>query len=479
VVAAIVMVASSARPAQAGPYAWTSTPADPAYGSGFCSSIAIDGLGHPRIAEWATSTGVRLATFDGAQWTAETVPAPPSAPAFAAMPSGSAEPAHGLGALSTQLLITTATSLALGPADEPWIAWLTTDQHNSVAPVYPVQVSHRAAGAWSTESLEPGVWRPAIAVDAAGSVHVCYAHGTTSSHDLRYALRQGGAWTYETIASGANEPALVLDAQGVPHVAYRDEARNAIVLAVRNGAAWDTTTVPTPNHPAGFALALDANGQARIAEADYTIAYQTTIQFLEQQGSSWQVSAADPSLGNKSYLSVAIDAGGNPVIAYGDGNGYDLVVSSRLAGTWSRTVVDANNDTGSFTSVAIDGALRPWVSYQTSYGYGSLLVASGSPTWTTSVPGGAPALRLAGPGPNPAHCGAPLTLSLELPAPDRVGLELFDLAGRLVAERAPRELAAGRTSFAWNPALVHPGLYLLRVTSKRGGPISRRLAVVR
>ncbi|HET7224378.1 MAG TPA: PQQ-dependent sugar dehydrogenase [Candidatus Eisenbacteria bacterium] len=98
------------------------------------------------------------------------------------------------------------------------------------------------------------------------------------------------------------------------------------------------------------------------------------------------------------------------------------------------------------------------------------------------VPGAARALALSEPSPNPARGLMWLTLSLPQAEAD-VGLEIVDVAGRVVWRDPPRRFAAGAWRLPW-PAIdrhgrpVEPGVYLARV-SVGATRFVRRIVVVR
>jgi hypothetical protein len=476
--ATIVALASSGELARAqGP--WTIQTADAGQGSGNTSSLRLDPAGRPRVAEWMTgSGGVRYAEFNGSQWSAQTVPV--TYYSILEAPYGRSPALHDQPAvvdpLNTQLLITTATSLALDSEGNPWIAWVTTDRLNHTPTMHPVSVTYRSGGVWTTEALEAGVNRPVVEADGSGRVHVCFETSLDAFHNLRYAVREAGVWTYETVDARASSPDLRLDGQGNPHVLYLDETRNVLVYAVRNGTGWDRTDVPVPNSPGDFALAVDPDGQARVAVADYVVNYQPQIHYLEQQGTSWQISTADPSTSNKFDLSLALNPAGAPVISYNDQNGLDLKVATRAAGIWTREIVDGEGNTGYSSSVAVTTDGRPFVSYQAESG---TRVATGT-AMVGVEPGEVPrTLRLVGPHPNPVRLGTPLALSLQLPVATSVRLEAFDVSGRRVCEPLVAQMNAGRNPVSWNPSFESPGVYVLRAITGRGEAVTKRIAVVR
>jgi len=83
--------------------------------------------------------------------------------------------------------------------------------------------------------------------------------------------------------------------------------------------------------------------------------------------------------------------------------------------------------------------------------------------------------------PNPTGSGgSPVTVRFELNAPDRVGLEVYDVAGRVVDSVAPRAFAAGSTHMLqWNPGDLGSGVYFVRLVSEAGLTAKAKLAIVR
>jgi hypothetical protein len=104
----------------------------------------------------------------------------------------------------------------------------------------------------------------------------------------------------------------------------------------------------------------------------------------------------------------------------------------------------------------------------------SLAVLEAAPVATS------PKLVFAAPWPNPARTA--VLLAWSAPEEAAASVEVYDLAGRLVAR--PRVLRAGAAGAraAWNledlaGGRVHPGVYLARVTAG-GGAATRRVVVI-
>ncbi len=79
--------------------------------------------------------------------------------------------------------------------------------------------------------------------------------------------------------------------------------------------------------------------------------------------------------------------------------------------------------------------------------------------------GAADSPRLGPPHPNPAD--GPFTFTFELPVSARVRVDIYDAAGRVVADLLDRELASGRHELTWDPETLRrhlaPGAYFIRL----------------
>ncbi len=102
-----------------------------------------------------------------------------------------------------------------------------------------------------------------------------------------------------------------------------------------------------------------------------------------------------------------------------------------------------------------------------------------STPWVSVEPGPLPAtLRLVAASPNPARAGEPWAIALALPSAGPIVLELFDVRGRRVAERAPERVGAGSAVLRWGPPVPGVGIYFLRVRDAAGATAITRVAVL-
>jgi hypothetical protein len=189
---------------------------------------------------------------------------------------------------------------------------------------------------WRLETLATGRW-PAIAVDASGELHVCWAGvtGTTISY-----LRVGPERKAETVdADGQSQCSLAVDANGIVHVAYT--SRFGLRHAKREADTWTSATVDAQGLPGGRrfdgpAIALSAAGVPRIA---YRRTVSGTVSLAvatrADPASGWTI---DPTAiqGLVGPRSIAVDAGGASRLATTDELGQSVSAWRRETRGWVR-----------------------------------------------------------------------------------------------------------------------------------------------
>lgn len=171
------------------------------------------------------------------------------------------------------------------------------------------------------------------------------------------------------------ETSLALDGQGHPHIAFwHVYTDGGLYYATWNGSAWTTTLVDPNPYPSGLhgwhnSLALDANGHPHISyyNADGNTPEGMYYAFFD--GTNWalqQVDATCTTCG-KYGTSLALDASGNPHIAYSGGTITDpnLKYAAWNGTAWDIQTIDSDGDTGYWPALALDGAGAPHISYHT------------------------------------------------------------------------------------------------------------------
>jgi hypothetical protein len=86
-------------------------------------------------------------------------------------------------------------------------------------------------------------------------------------------------------------------------------------------------------------------------------------------------------------------------------------------------------------------------------------------------------VRLGPPYPNPSS--GPASFALRLESNAEVTLVLHDMAGRVVARRAPQPYEAGWHVASWSPGVTRTGLYFLEIRTDAGLTATRRWVLVR
>ncbi len=183
----------------------------------------------------------------------------------------------------------------------------------------------------------------------------------------------GTSWVYvgtqNFSAAGATYTSLAIDPYNTPYIAYNDAYfayGNKATVMKYNGSSW--VAVGSPGMTAGVAtyisLAIDGGGTPYIAFADGANSSKVTV--MEYAGSSWSiVGSAGFSAGSATYVSLAIDGNGSPYVAYSDGGNSSKATVMKYDGSSWATVGSAGFTTGqaNYTSIAIDGSNNPNVSF--------------------------------------------------------------------------------------------------------------------
>jgi hypothetical protein len=216
----------------------------------YYTSIRLDKDGHPRISYYLYHAPdksyllhLKFASFNGQQWTIETVDKRMETGKF--------------------------NSVALDSAGNPHIAY-----------------SHVAWGdllyaAWDgsrwnfgdvdsrrTHNDYVGIGN-SIALDAADNPHIAYLDSTKNV--LKYAWREDGRWKAEVVEplAGRGEVdhvSLQVDHQNRVHVAYYDGGRGVLKYGMRDDKGWHTQVVDSDGNVGKYpSLCLDADDQPYIA----------------------------------------------------------------------------------------------------------------------------------------------------------------------------------------------------------------------
>ena len=217
--------------------------------------IAVDSNNYPHISYSAYGSycgnGLMLASFDGVDWTSQTVK------------SGSNR------GCSSALVIEDddQINIAYQNRDTSKLSFVTGDG-SSWSSAYSADFGNPAS------SMYPGYYS-SMAVDNQGQLHI--AHYDSKEEDLRYSTGvPNGQWSNTIIDSGGNtgrNPAIAIDAAGDPHIVYHSWAGWDLKYATLNPSSpdWQVSNVETAGSIGdSSSIFIDDAGIIHIAYSDDT-----------------------------------------------------------------------------------------------------------------------------------------------------------------------------------------------------------------
>ncbi len=174
-----------------------------------------------------------------------------------------------------------------------------------------------------------------------------------------------GTWVTETLPIEGLHPSLALDAQGFPHLGYGTD--QGLGYAYYDGARWVSETVDSGGMNADLipSLALDAAGRPHIS---YTSWWGLEIRYAFYDGTGWVLETIDSSsfdIGRAT--SLALDASGQPHVVYSVHTSQDdseIRYAYRDGSTWFTQTIAAGVSVHP-RSLALDAAGRPYLTYAT------------------------------------------------------------------------------------------------------------------
>lgn len=209
----------------------------------------------------------------------------------------------------------------------------------------------------------------AIAIDADNDPYVGFYDNYTKGTVTKFT---GGSWaTYGSAnftASSTQHNSLAFDADGTTlYMAYQDGYNGTSVMK-NAGNGW--TTVGTTNFSAGQAtyqsIAVAPSGNPYVAYVDNYWMYSNKASVMRYNGTAWEVVGSYGfSPGTVSYMSLAIDGGGTPYVAFADGNSSNKVTVMKYDGASWAIVGSAGFSAGGATYVklSLDRYGVPYVVY--------------------------------------------------------------------------------------------------------------------
>ena len=218
--------------------------------------IAVDSNNNPHVSYSAYGSycgnGLMLASFDGVDWTSQTVKSGSNRGCSSALVIEDDDQIN----IAYQNRDTSKLSFVTGNGVSTWSSDYAVDFGN---PSY---------------SMYPGYYS-SMAVDNQGQFHI--AHYDSKEEDLRYSTGvPNGQWSNTIIDSGGNtgrNPAIAIDAAGDPHIVYHSWAGWDLKYATLNPSSpdWQVSNVETAGSVGdSSSIFIDDAGIIHIAYSDDT-----------------------------------------------------------------------------------------------------------------------------------------------------------------------------------------------------------------
>ena len=233
-----------------------------------------------------------------------------------------------------------------------------------------------------------------IAIDNNGTPFVVYNDQASENQSATVMKYNGTEW--ETVgnagitAGGAEYTSIVLDRTGIPYIAFRDGAEGvnykATVLKF-NGSSWEYVGAPgfSSGKATEISMALDAGGKPYVAFSELNYDYRLTV--MKYNGTEW-VGVGDPGFSkqiyNYYYTSIGFDASEEPYVLYTEAreNGSYPIVVKYNGTNWQEVGAGLTVDGGYGTSMAINSKGEPYVTFIDGWGKTSVVRYGAIPTST-------------------------------------------------------------------------------------------------
>ncbi len=251
---------------------------------------------------------------------------------------------------------------------------------------------------------------PTLVLDTSDNAHIAWSDGTSGNDEICYVKWDGKAWVsasggaypvspaaISSTEGDSKMPTLALDKSVRPHIAWSDASteNDEIIYIKWSGSSW--VNVKGEDYPAKSAnvsqtkgssgyptLALDAEGKPNLTWHDNTLG-DYEVYYVKWNGVSWVNASGQPypentanvsqSKGSSEYPTLALDAGGNPHIAWHDSmyGEYEIVYVKWNESSWVNAFghpypenpgnISQNPGLSEYVSLALDGKGNPHLSW--------------------------------------------------------------------------------------------------------------------
>ncbi len=321
-------------------------------------SLRLDSNGKPHIAYGGDH--LYYASFDGSNWTIETV-----------------DREDGVGLFA---------SLALDSVNRPYISYY--DANRGVLKY----ATNQGAG-WQIQTLDAPNQAADFSLAETESVNV---------EDLPE--RMAAEFDWESVASSPEQvesffatytgrglyTSIAVDANNRPNIAYYDAVNGDLKYASMLLGQWQIRTIDSNGDVGSYAgLALDGSTPSN-AYFSYYDATNLDLKYAywDAKNLAATLSTVDTKDNVGQYTSIAVTSGGAPHISYYDVTNANLKYAKKDGGNWATTTIVTGGDVGKYTSIALDSSNRPVISFHDATGGEIWMAAYNGQTWGTLLVSG-------------------------------------------------------------------------------------------
>lgn len=286
-------------------------------------------------------------------------------------------PAHLKGAQNSRLAVDCLLLLALVLV---FLSTIAVAQGNATASSKQTvaaedQALSRTTESWHTELVdtipqhEVGQFS-SMAIDQQGNFHIAYIDQTQKVLRYAYRGRLDKKWFSLEVGPGEGACSLAVDAAGRPHIAYISQFNGGLRYATWDGKKWHFQLIDGERIEFFTSIQLDSQGHPKISYYHRLYpdgSYALRLKYAYFDGSTWFIQTVDQRFGTGKFNSLALDASGNPHIAYSDTDTLGLRYAHWDGSHWLFASPDSaqlNGGTvGWADSIAVDSAGNPHIAY--------------------------------------------------------------------------------------------------------------------
>lgn len=279
---------------------------------GSFSSIAIDFFNKPHISYYDISNGdLKYTHWDGSIWLTETV---------------DAEGFTGF-----------HTSIALDTSNYPHISYCDISNGD-------LKYAYWDDYCWQIITVDTAGdvgFTPSIVLDAYNRPHISYYDN--SAGDLKYAYYGGSTWQISSVDTSGDvgwNTSIAIDLDDCPHISYYDATDGNLKYAYTDGSNWQIISVDTSGNVGDCSsIAIDSDDYPHIS---YLHLDDLDLKYAWRSGSKWEFVTVDSEGWVGFDTSIALDSQDNPHISYYDSTNNDL--------KYARNIPSVEVELASFTA---------------------------------------------------------------------------------------------------------------------------------